>query len=93
LSLQSDSFPEDVKRAHAKSSMHREEVLASALCGCFYCCKVFEPSKIVEWIDGGQTAMCPKCGIDSVIGDKSDFAPTPTFLKRMNSFWFNVVLG
>jgi hypothetical protein len=95
MGLRSDGFPEDVKLAHDKSSKHREEVLASALCGCFYCCATFEPKEIVEWVEerrmsppGGQTALCPRCGIDAVIGDKSGFELTPAFLERMNSFWF-----
>lgn len=94
MGLASDSFPEDVRLAHEKSSHHREEVLASAICGCFYCCKTFPPSDIKEWIDerrsarAGQTAMCPHCGIDAVIGDKSGIELTPEFLQRMNSFWF-----
>ncbi len=35
-----------------------------------------------------QTAICPRCGIDSVIGDKSGFALTPTFLAEMKKAWF-----
>lgn len=96
MSLRSDGFPEDVRRAHDKSSHHREEVLASALCGCFYCLRTFPPGDIKEWIDerrsmrAGQTAMCPHCGIDAVIGDKAGFELTKEFLERMNSFWFSM---
>jgi hypothetical protein len=28
---------------------------------------VFDVREIEEWIDGGQTALCPHCGIDSVL--------------------------
>lgn len=50
---------------------------------------------IHEWIDVlddsdiGQTAMCPYCGIDSVIGSASGFPITPEFLMRMRAYWFN----
>ena len=52
--------------------MHREDVLGSTVCGCFYCCAEFEPGEIHEWVDAdeqglGQTALCPRCGIDAVI--------------------------
>jgi hypothetical protein len=51
---------------------HRDEILASDMCGCFYCLAVFPPNEVTEWTDKtvgiGQTALCPKCGIDSVIG-------------------------
>ena len=35
----------------------------------FYCNRIFDAEKIHEWIDdeNGQTAVCPFCGIDSVI--------------------------
>jgi hypothetical protein len=83
----------DVIRAHRHSSQHRDEVRASAQCGCFYCCAIFPPSEITEWIDEwegvGQTAMCPRCGIDSVIGDESGYPVTPAFLREMKAHWFS----
>jgi len=78
--------------AHKHSIEHREELLASESCGCFYCRRIFKPSEIREWIDitdgVGQTAMCPYCGIDSVLGSASGFPITIEFLARMRRFWF-----
>lgn len=79
--------------AHKKSSMHREEVLASTTCGCFYCQTTFAPRKIGEWVDPrrsttGATALCPNCGIDSVIGDAAGFPLTAEFLVDMHERWF-----
>jgi len=86
------SFPEDIRLAHDHSSSHRKEVASSQACGCFYCCSVFPPTRIEEWVyevDGeGQTALCPMCGVDSVIGDRSGFPLSSDFLKRMRSYWF-----
>ena len=85
-------IPEPLRRAHDHSSVHRVEVLASSLCGCFYCLGVYPPSDIVKWIDdAGQhavTAICPKCGIDSVLGDQSGFPLTKEFLEEMQEHWF-----
>ena len=81
----------NLEAAHRHSSSHREEVLASDLCGCFYCRKTFVPSEIRKWIperDGGETALCPRCGIDSVIGSRAGFAITKEFLREMNRDWF-----
>lgn len=39
----------------------------TALCGCFFCGRIYHPSEIAEWCDKGLTAICPRCGIDSVI--------------------------
>ena len=72
----------DLARAQAHASNHREEVLASKVAGCFYCQSTFSPTEIKEWLtecDEGQTALCPVCSIDSVIGDKSGFPLTESF--------------
>lgn len=79
----------DLRLAHGHSSNHREEIERSELCGCFYCEKVFSPAEIGEWIDGGKTAMCPRCGIDSVIGSASGFQLTKEFLHGMCDYWFS----
>jgi hypothetical protein len=87
------SFPEAVRVAHEHSSNHREEVLAGTTCGCFYCRATFPTDEITEWtdeVDGvGQTALCPRCGIDSVIGDRSGFELSREFLSLMKSHWFS----
>jgi len=78
----------DLKKAHSHSSRHKAEV-QSGSCGCFYCLKTFPPSDIKEWIDKGETALCPNCGIDAVIGSKSGYPITnPRFLRRMYDKWF-----
>lgn len=84
--------------AHKRSSIHRAEVLASEICGCFHCRATFPPTEIEDWVDErpmgdgnsshGETALCPKCGIDSVIGSASGFPITPDLLRRMNAHWF-----
>jgi len=75
--------------AHAHSANHRDEIEASTIIGCFYCCKTSAPSLIEQWIDDDTTAMCPKCGIDSVIGDASGYpAGDREFLQQMKAFWF-----
>ena len=84
----------DYVTAHEFSSRHEKQILASEICGCFYCLNTFKPSEIVEWIDeaevtgGGRTAMCPKCGIDSIIGSASVYPITKKFLEKMKSEWF-----
>lgn len=36
----------------------------------------------------GETALCPRCGIDSVIGDGAGFAVDRALLVEMNAFRF-----
>ncbi|RZJ42474.1 MAG: cytoplasmic protein [Brevundimonas sp.] len=69
--------------------MHRKQVEQSSLCGCFYCETNFEPARVEEWTDDDDTALCPNCGIDSVIGDASGVAVTDAdFIRRMHNYWF-----
>src|SRR5688572_5370679 len=74
----------DKQAAHAHSSNHRAEILDSSVCGCFYCLATFPPVEIQDWVDEdsggqGQTALCPRCGIDSVIGGRSGFPISEAF--------------
>ena len=81
----------DIRTAHGWSSKHRDDLLRSERCGCFYCVKVFSPTEITEWITeptGGQTALCPHCGIDSVIGSHSGYPIEVSFLDAMKARWF-----
>lgn len=85
---------EDYIEAHNFSNNHMEELKKDNLCGCFYCLKIFLPSDIKEWIiadndcDRFGTAICPYCGIDSVIGESSGYPITKEFLTKMNKYWF-----
>lgn len=54
--------------------------------GCFYCITIYGSSEIKEWIDGGQTALCPHCGIDSVLPIEGK--PKVGFLMEMKRYWF-----
>jgi hypothetical protein len=79
--------------AHRHSIRHYDEVVESTLCGCFCCCETFPPSEITDWVHDGpaesdQTALCPYCGIDSVIGSASGYPIDRHFLERMKSHWF-----
>lgn len=60
---------EQLQLLHKHSIYHRQQILASQVCGCFYCETMLVPSDIKEWTDNTLTAMCPKCGIDSVLPD------------------------
>lgn len=84
---------EDIKKAHKHSMRNRQEVLGSYICGCFHCLADFYPEEILGWWDDdaqgiGQTAVCPRCGIDSVIGSGSGFPIDRVFLEEMQNSWF-----
>ena len=79
----------ELERAHKTSIRHRAQIEGSDQCGCFYCLKTFAPSSIHEWCDQGQTALCPHCGIDSVLGSASGFPLSAEFLVQMQKRWFH----
>jgi len=84
----SGAVDEKLRAAHRHSMRNRSELKISQSCGCFYCEKVFSPAEIREWIDEDNTALCPYCGIDSVLASSAGFELSREFLKRMNEHWF-----
>lgn len=77
------------KDIHLVSSNHRDLILKSNKCGCFYCLATFSPDAIVEWTDKGQTALCPECYVDSVIAEDGSFELTDELLKEMRTEYFS----
>ena len=73
---------------------YQQEILNSDICGCFRCLKTFTPDKIDQWhgedVEGVEPlALCPMCGIDSVLGSESGFPIEKEFLSKMHDFWFS----
>jgi hypothetical protein len=78
----------DIITAHKTSSCHRKLLSESDTCGCFYCLDIFDYQEITKWVDHDDTAMCPSCDIDSVIGSASGYPITQEFLGAMKKHWF-----
>lgn len=79
---------EEIIKLHKTSIFHKKDVENSSLCGCFHCSKIFNPRKIVEWTDNGETAICPYCGIDSVIPNVKNNTETKEVLNMMLKYYF-----
>jgi hypothetical protein len=86
------SVPEDqLKEAGRHSFRNKDEIMASEICGCFCCYKIYPPSEIKVWYkeestyDGitGFTATCPYCSMDTVIGSKSGLPIEHEFLVQI----------
>jgi hypothetical protein len=90
----------ELEDAHIHSSCNKNEIIASDFCACFYCKRVYEPSQIKEWLfesrgelatkEDKYTAICPYCGIDSVIGSVSKYDLSKEFIEAMNNMWFSI---
>ena len=74
--------------AHQFCKNNKELLLNNKKCGCFYCLKIFNSNEIEKWVDGGITACCPYCMIESIIAENSKFSITEEFLKEMKKYWF-----
>ncbi|MDB4542997.1 cytoplasmic protein [bacterium] len=85
-----------MKEIYKLSVRHEKAVLMSEKCGCFYCVKVFLSSEIDDWIDerkvgsgpAEKTAICPRCGIDSVLPQSDSFEISDELLKSMREQYF-----
>ena len=78
----------DLLEAHKYSFKNRKQLEKDSKCGCFCCCTIFNPKEIKEWCDDDDTALCPYCGIDSIIGESSGYPIDKKFLNDMKKYWF-----
>jgi len=81
-------YPESrLREAHGYSFKNARLVSESDECACFYCLNRFKPGDVYSWCDNSQTALCPRCCVDSVLpGRYAD-----DFLVAMKRFWFKEV--
>jgi hypothetical protein len=85
-------------KGHDFAADNKQLIEESETCGCFYCLSIFPASDVKEWVGVRPRAVCPFCGIDSVLPDKSemlidsmDTSATWTlfFLNKMHERWFS----
>lgn len=74
---------------------HKKLLENSTNAGCYYCCEIYPASEIKEWVrsyrrkgEKPDCALCPKCGIDSVLPDVK-VTLTLDILKAMHLYWFD----
>ncbi|MDR3616557.1 MAG: hypothetical protein P4L53_23560 [Candidatus Obscuribacterales bacterium] len=73
---------------HKHCRNNRKDIAVSAVCGCFYCLEIY-PAAEVKKYTGVVDAICPKCGIDSVLADASGVEISAPFLIAMSERWFS----
>ncbi len=87
-----------IKEAHKWSTHQKERYYAKDVAGCFHCEDQFQAVDIDSWCDekgiSSCTALCPTCGIDSVISisdmlkigvGRDEF---DELLAGMRTYWF-----
>jgi hypothetical protein len=64
------------------SFKNKKSLKENTVASCFCCCKSFKVESIKEWCDHGETALCPLCGIDSVLPGKVDEEVLKVFCEQ-----------
>ncbi|MCH5180839.1 MAG: hypothetical protein J1F32_06475 [Erysipelotrichales bacterium] len=77
-----------LEKLHAYSSNNKELIDRSNKCYCFHCKSELDSKDVHDYIDEGKTALCPKCGIDSIIPDSIDEEINEIIIVEMNNYWF-----
>jgi hypothetical protein len=73
--------------AHKHCSDNRKVIAVSVNCGCFYCLEIYLAAEVKKYTYPAD-AICPKCGIDSVLADASGLEISVPFLNAMSERWF-----
>ena len=93
-----------VLAAYRYTSNNYAQIQRSRLCGCCKCVQTFLPDEIVGWTGldttnmddpaavDKQSAMCPRCGTEAVLGDACGYPVDAKFLSLMNDAWFQTTL-
>ena len=74
----------DIKEVYKLSSKHKH--LLKDNISCFFCFRYSKVTDIDEWCDKGTTAICPFCGIDTILPEIID----QELLIKMHEYYFKV---
>lgn len=80
---------EKIKLAIKFATSNKDALGKSKYAACYYCQQVFLANEVVEFLEVENTALCPKCGIDSVLPDTSGYEFTKENLLELHKFWFS----
>lgn len=81
---------QNLEQVYKHSKNNKQEIEKSDTCGCFYCREMFVPKEIKIWIKDEKcdTALCPYCKIDAVIGNASGFEINKKLLEELYKKYF-----
>lgn len=78
-----------LKDAHLHTDYNRDEIEHSKTCYCISCQTIFKPEEVEDYVDGGQTGICPYCDCDAIIADASGIKMTNKLLADLHMRYFN----
>ena len=74
----------NVELAPDLARLNRRRLSVVQTCGCYHCLGIFRAFTINKWADHERTALCPVCGIDSVLPGITSWEK----LEAANARWF-----
>lgn len=84
------------KKANALSEWEKHsknnelEILRSKECACYFCGNIFSARKVSDWASDGKgaSAICPHCGMETVVGDASGIELSKASVEKATSAYF-----
>lgn len=77
-----------LQRSYAHSRLNRQFMTPGTACRCFHCLRVFPADEISHGTDDGKTALCPHCGVDSVLPGGADQL-TDDPIRQLHATYFS----
>ena len=78
-----------LKNSHKGCFKNKEELLNYKNKKCNQRLNIFKTKELIEWIeesDKKETAICPKCGVDSILSEKYPISDK-IFMEEMQNYW------
>lgn len=79
---------ERIPEAHEHSIYNREALSKSKEAACYYCRTIFPAHEVSEFTDDDETALCPHCGVDSVLPDTAGYPLNYMTIRALHQYWF-----
>lgn len=76
-----------LQQIHGRSRLNRQFMTPGAACRCFHCLKSFSAEQIGHWVDDGNTALCPHCGINSVLSGGAN-SLSDALIQQLHAVYF-----
>lgn len=77
---------EEVRQAPRLAFNNKDRLEKATWCGCYQCLSIMTTNSVVMYTDNGTTALCPVCGVDSIIPEATD--KDKPLLMLMYEYWF-----
>ncbi len=71
-------------RAHRMSYRNRPMLEGTGRAACFGCLAEVQTARVTEYVDAGQTALCPHCGLDTLLPMSESDSLDSSLLTALN---------